>query len=89
MDIRLRYGKLSATAISKGAEMGIQISVDSDVCEGHGRCYSIAPELFEPDEIGNAVVIGDGTVPDDQQELAERAAMNCPEKAVLINGVRQ
>ena len=38
----------------------MKVHVDQEICQGHGRCYSLAPELFEPDEIGNGVEIGDG-----------------------------
>ena len=62
----------------------MKIRVDDSRCEGHGRCYSIAPELLEADEIGNGHAIGDGTVPPELEEKARRAALNCPERAVLI-----
>lgn len=61
------------------------IRIDDSRCEGHGRCYSLAPGLFEPDDIGNAVVIGDGVVVESDEALARRAAMNCPEQAVIID----
>ncbi len=66
--------------------MSVRIRVDADVCEGHGRCYSLAPEMFEPDEIGNAVVIGDGSFPESQRDQAELAAQNCPERAISVDG---
>ena len=40
----------------------MKVHVDQEICQGHGRCYSLAPELFEPDEIGNGVEIGGGTI---------------------------
>ena len=36
----------------------MRLVIDNERCEGHGRCYSIAKDLFEPDDIGNGVVIG-------------------------------
>lgn len=62
----------------------MRVRVDEDRCEGHGRCYALAPELFEPDDIGNAVVVGDGSVPVDAEAKARLAAQNCPERAVII-----
>jgi ferredoxin len=62
----------------------MKIHVDQDRCEGHGRCYSIAPELFEPDDIGNASARGDGAVEPTEEQLARRAAANCPEQAVIV-----
>ena len=41
----------------------MRVTIDHDVCQGHGRCFTIAPHLFESDELGNGVVVGDGVVP--------------------------
>ena len=62
----------------------MRVRVDEERCEGHGRCYALAPELFEPDDIGNAVVIGDGLVPAGLEAKARLAAENCPERAVTV-----
>lgn len=62
----------------------MKISIDPDRCQGHGRCFSLAPKLFDSDELGNGFVIGDGTVAPEDMELARLAAANCPEHAVLI-----
>ena len=40
----------------------LKIHVDQDKCQGHARCKSLAPELFNLDEFGNAHEVGDGTV---------------------------
>ncbi|MBW3536532.1 MAG: ferredoxin [Actinobacteria bacterium] len=62
----------------------MKVRVDRDCCEGHGRCYAIAPALFEPDEIGESREIGDGAVPSDQENRARLAVANCPEQAITI-----
>jgi ferredoxin len=62
----------------------MRVHVDPDRCEGHGRCYAIAPELFEPDEIGDSHEIGDGTVPSGLEDQARLAVANCPERAITI-----
>jgi ferredoxin len=62
----------------------MKVRIDDDLCEGHGRCYALAPTIFEPDDIGNAQVIGDGTVPADLVDRARLAAANCPEHAITI-----
>lgn len=62
----------------------LRVGVDAERCEGHGRCYALAPELFEPDELGNSRVVGDGTVPAGSEEDARLAEANCPERAVTI-----
>jgi ferredoxin len=60
----------------------VKISIDANRCQGHGRCYDLAPELFGEDEEGYGVVLGDGTVPADQHASARLAALNCPESAI-------
>ncbi len=62
----------------------MRIIVDSEKCEGHNRCYSLAPELVDVDDYGYATAIGDGTVSPDLEEKARLAADNCPEFAITI-----
>jgi len=62
----------------------MRIHVDSEKCQGHNRCYALAPELFDVDDYGNAVVIGDGEVSSDLEEKARLAVANCPEFAITI-----
>ena len=67
----------------------VKIHIDQDRCQGHGRCYALAPELVEPDEIGNGREIGDGIVPAEHEALAEKARANCPEDAVILEEISQ
>ena len=62
----------------------MQIKLDSEKCQGHGRCYALAPELFESDDEGYAVLKVDGEVPSDREDDAILAADNCPEYAITI-----
>jgi ferredoxin len=62
----------------------MKVRVDAERCEGHGRCYSLAAELFEDDELGNGHEIGDGTVPAGLEQKARLAVANCPEQAITI-----
>ena len=62
----------------------MKIHIDGERCQGHGRCYALAPELVEPDDLGNGQVKGDGNVPPDQMEAAELAVKNCPENAINL-----
>lgn len=62
----------------------MKVRVDQQTCQGHGRCYATAPELFEPDDIGNGHEIGDGSVPPDLEHRARVATANCPEEAITI-----
>lgn len=62
----------------------MRVHVDQDKCQGHNRCYSLAPELFDVDDLGYAQERGDGTVPDGMEHQARLAAQNCPEYAIEI-----
>ncbi len=62
----------------------LRVRVEAERCQGHNRCCSVAPELFEPDELGNARVKGDGTVPPALEAKAKLAVANCPEHAVRL-----
>lgn len=62
----------------------MRVTVDSEKCQGHNRCFALAPELFDVDEYGTAVVIGDGTVAADLEDKARLAVANCPEFAIGI-----
>ncbi len=62
----------------------MKVRVDQDKCQGHNRCYALAPELFDVDDYGNAHEIGDGTVPEGMEEKARLAMANCPEFAITI-----
>ncbi len=62
----------------------MRITVDSERCQGHNRCYAIAPELFDVDDLGYATATGDGAVPDDLADKARLAVANCPEHAIAI-----
>jgi ferredoxin len=62
----------------------LKIRVDQDKCQGHARCKSLAPELFNLDEFGNAHEIGDGSVPAGLEDKAWLAQTNCPEIAIEV-----
>lgn len=57
----------------------MRVHVDAEKCQGHNRCYAIAPELFDVDELGFAFALHDGEVPDGLEEKARMAVANCPE----------
>ena len=62
----------------------LKIRVDQDKCQGHARCKSLAPDLFDLDEFGNAHEVGDGSVPAGQEDKAWLAQTNCPEIAIEV-----
>ncbi len=64
----------------------MQINLDTEKCQGHNRCYALAPELFDVDDYGQAVLLEEGDVPDDLKDKARLAAANCPEYAITLTG---
>jgi ferredoxin len=60
----------------------LRIRVDAEKCQGHARCYALAPELFVVDDYGQSTEIGDGTVPAGLEDKARLAIANCPEYAI-------
>ena len=62
----------------------MRVEVNEELCQGHNRCYALAPELFDVDDFGQAIVIGDGDVTPDLAEKARLAVANCPEYAITI-----
>ncbi len=62
----------------------MRVHVDRDKCQGHNRCFALAPELFDVDDYGNAFERADGIVPAGVEEKAKLAVANCPEYAIVI-----
>lgn len=62
----------------------VRIHFDRDACQGHNRCYLLAPELFDVDDEGYAILKVPGAVPDDLVDKARLAADNCPEYAITL-----
>lgn len=62
----------------------MRVSIDPDRCQGHARCYALAPDLFDVDDYGTSSVRNDGMVPPDREDVARLAAANCPERAITV-----
>ena len=63
----------------------MRITLDSSKCQGHGRCYALAPDVFDSDDEGYAVLrLADGAVPPELEHAAQLAADNCPEYAIEV-----
>jgi ferredoxin len=60
------------------------VHVDPEKCQGHNRCYSVAPDLFDLDDLGMSWPAGQGEVPASLVDAALRAQANCPEHAVTV-----
>lgn len=62
----------------------MRVHLDAEKCQGHNRCYALAPELFDVDDYGQAMLLVEGDVPEELQDKARLAASNCPEYAITI-----
>jgi ferredoxin len=60
-----------------------RLSADYSLCQGHGRCYQLAPEVFDADEDGHTVLKVED-VPSDLVDKAELGVENCPELALKL-----
>ena len=61
-----------------------RVFVDGDRCTGHGRCYTLAPDIFDADEVGHSIV----RVSEVSGELEQHAVtgeQNCPEQAITLS----
>lgn len=61
----------------------MKITLDSERCTGHGRCYSLAPELFDCDDEGHSILLH-AEVPEGLGGQAWTAVQNCPEGCLGI-----
>jgi ferredoxin len=64
----------------------MHVGVDRVLCQGHGQCQEVAPELFElrdDDGLAHAIAQPDTTTLEDK---AKDALRRCPVEAVLIDG---
>jgi ferredoxin len=58
--------------------------VNPMVCEGHGRCAKIAPDVFMyfREERQGLVVVDE--IPSESEAAVRRAATSCPSGAIII-----
>ena len=59
-----------------------KVVVDKDKCIGSASCVAIAPDLFELDDDGKAVV-KEGAAVDDVIQVLD-AARSCPVDAIIV-----
>ena len=61
----------------------MRVVIDENLCDGHGKCERIAPEIFKLDESGMARVLVSELNPA-QLEKAKATVMLCPTKAIRL-----
>jgi len=62
----------------------MRVKVNSELCQGHNRCYALAPDLFDVDDFGYAHARFENELPVEMEPLARLAEANCPEHAVEL-----
>jgi ferredoxin len=61
----------------------MRVTVDLDACTGHGRCYSLGPDVFGADDAGHCELLVE-EVPPELEEQARAGERNCPEHAIAL-----
>ena len=62
----------------------MKVTVDQNVCVGHGRCYVLAPDVFGADDFGHCEVL-ESEVEGALLEQARTGEANCPERAITLS----
>ena len=62
----------------------MRIVIDAGLCQGHARCASLVPDVFDLDDDGFAIVLSgrEHVAEDDVDALL--AIDNCPEQAIRL-----
>jgi ferredoxin len=67
--------------------MGARLRVNPIMCEAHGMCAELLPELIRLDDWGYPI-IDEAQVPPDLLDLARKAVDACPTLALLLEDDR-
>jgi ferredoxin len=62
----------------------MKVILDTEKCTGHGRCYTLAPEVFESDDQGHSALIN-ADVPESLRDQVVIGMQNCPERAITVD----
>jgi ferredoxin len=60
-----------------------RVSIDTELCAAHGRCYQLAPDVFEADDDGYSRV-KHAVLGPESRALLGRVAQLCPELAIRV-----
>jgi ferredoxin len=64
-------------------EIDLELLVNPVACDGIGMCTQLAPDVVTTDSWGFPVVLR-GALSDEEISQAERAAVGCPKRALLL-----
>lgn len=57
---------------------------DESRCVGQALCFAKAPQIWDCDDSGYAVLKIDGDIPPELEDLARLSEASCPERAISI-----
>ena len=60
------------------------VTVDYELCEGHGQCLLADPDIFDIPDDAEQVVVLNPNPPEADRERVLRAAAMCPTQAIHI-----
>ncbi len=64
----------------------MHVTVEEDLCEGHGQCLMAAPEVFDLPDGSERVVVLTADPPERLREAVVRATAMCPAQALHLEG---
>src|SRR4029450_9169829 len=64
----------------------MRIKLDRTLCDGFGLCAKHAPEYFSLDDWGYASLVGNGTIPEEDQAAVMGALLDGPGPATMGRG---
>ena len=62
----------------------MKVHIDEERCEGHGRCYALAPRCSSPTTSATGRPSATAPWPPGEEDRARLAVANCPELAITI-----
>jgi ferredoxin len=62
----------------------MRVHVDADVCQGHGVCCALCPDVFELSDDGYAEVVSPD-VPEHLEADVRAAVGQCPARAISVD----
>lgn len=70
-------------AETEAEENAMRVEVDSNICEGHGQCNSVAPEVYDLDDGGYCLIHNTDVTPE-LEPHAREGALACPVQAITV-----
>jgi ferredoxin len=61
----------------------MRVVVDHERCEGHSRCFAVAPSVYDVDDDGYST-IDDATIAPGMEDAAREGAAACPRQAITV-----